>query len=43
MFASFFIRFKICGKKILKKEDLQYRKHNKKFYEDYQPDLFTPA
>jgi hypothetical protein len=43
MFASFFISLKIRGKKILKKEDLQYGKHNKKFYEDYQPDPFTPA
>jgi hypothetical protein len=30
-------------KEILKKEDLQYRKHNKKLNDDYHPDLFSPA
>jgi hypothetical protein len=43
MFASFFISVIIFGKKILKKEDLQYGKHNKKFNEDYQPNLSAPA
>jgi hypothetical protein len=43
MFTSFFICRIISFKKILKKEDLQYGKHNKKFNEDYQPYLFTPA
>jgi hypothetical protein len=43
MFASFFIIMIIFGKKILKKEDLQYGKHDKEFYEDYQPYLFAPA
>jgi hypothetical protein len=34
---------KIGSKKILKKEDFQYSKHNKKFNQDYKPNLFTPA
>jgi hypothetical protein len=31
------------SEKILKKEDLQYGKHNEEFYEDNQPNLLTPA
>jgi hypothetical protein len=43
MLASGFISMIILIKKILKKEDLQYGKHNEKFNNDYQPYLFAPA
>jgi hypothetical protein len=33
----------ILIKKILKEEDLQYSKHNKKFNDDYYPDFSSPA
>jgi hypothetical protein len=43
MLASGFIRMIILIKKILKKEDLQYGEHNKKFNNDYQPYLLAPT
>jgi len=33
----------VSGKKILKKEYLQYGKHNKKFNYNNEPDLSSPA
>lgn len=42
MFTSLFVIKVIFIKKILKEEDLQYNKHNKKFNDDYNPDLSSP-
>jgi hypothetical protein len=43
MFTSLLIAMPILFKKIREKEDFQYCKHYKKFNDDYQPDLPSPA
>jgi hypothetical protein len=43
VFTSLFIAGVVFMKKILKKEDLQYNKHNKKFNDDYHPDFSSPT
>ncbi len=43
MFSSCFIGFKICFQKIGKKEYSQNRKHDKKFYQNDNPNLFAPV
>jgi hypothetical protein len=42
MFTSLFVIRVMLIKKILKKEDLQYSKHNKKFNDNYYPNLPSP-
>lgn len=42
MIAPVSIGLIICFQKIGEKEDFQNNKHDKKFYNDYQPCLFTP-
>jgi hypothetical protein len=43
MFTSPFVVGIVFIKKIPEKKDLQYNKHNKKFNDDYNPDLSSPA
>jgi len=43
MFTSISGTGVVLMKKILKKEDLQYNKHNKKLNDDYHPDPSSPA
>jgi hypothetical protein len=43
MFTPLFVGVVIFMQKILKKEDPQYSKHNKKFDYDNYPDLSSPS